>query len=451
MTVLSSATAFIIAISILVIIHELGHYAVARAFNVKVLRFSLGFGPALWARRFGPDQTEWAICAIPLGGYVSMLNEQPEDATPIAESDWPRTYSRQPVLRRIFIVLAGPLANLLLALLLYAGLAVAGITEPRALLDAAQPGSPAARAGITQGDEIVAINDTPVRGWSEVRWQLLQAALDQEIVPLRLQGAAAEPREVRLDLSGLNPAEAEADALRAAGISLLPGAPVVSRVDPESPAARVGLEPGDRILTVNVRPTVSVSEVIQAVKGLPGQLVVLELDRGGQLIQVSVTPVAVSDPASGRLEGRLGVALTAAYPTTEVRYGLFAALQYAFGQTADMAWFSLRMLGKMLIGEVSFNQLSGPLTIADYAGQTARLGAEPFISFLALISISIGVLNLLPIPVLDGGHLMYYVVELIRKKPLTQRTQERLQRFGLAILMALMSVALFNDVSRLLT
>lgn len=451
MDFLHTSLAFIIAISVLVVVHELGHYWVARACNVKVLRFSLGFGPTLVAKKFGADQTEWAICAVPLGGYVSMLNENPDDTTPISAQDLPRAYSQKPVKQRMLIVLAGPVANFVLAILFYWLLGLNGLKEPKALLDAPTPGSPAAYAGVVQGDEILRINDEPVRSWVESRWKLLEAGLDRTQVILEVKPSSGTSREVVLDLSGLTAEDLEKDVMQSMGLTLLRGKPKIGQIEPGGAAAVAGLRIGDIVLSANQVAVASVTSFIQQVRESPGQAIRIRILRENQELDLAVTPAAFHNSKIGKAEGRLGVGLGAEVQTVEIKLGWFDGLYYGVTHTWDMAIFSLKMLGKMLTGQVSLSNLSGPLTIADYAGQTAKVGLEQYIGFLALISISIGVLNLLPIPMLDGGHLMYHVVELVRKRPLTVRTQDLMQRFGMGILVLLMSVALFNDLVRMFT
>jgi regulator of sigma E protease len=449
MDFLHSSLAFIIAISVLVVVHELGHYWVARACNVKVLRFSLGFGPTLVAKKFGPDQTEWAVCAIPLGGYVSMLNENPEDTTPISAQDLPRAYSQKPVKQRMLIVLAGPLANFALAIVFYFLLGLNGLKEPRALLDTPAAGTPAAYAGVVQGDEILRINDEPVRSWVESRWKLLEAGLDRTQVILELKPTSGTSREVVLDLSGLTAEDLEKDVMQPMGLTLLRGQPKIGQIEPGGAGDLAGLRPGDIVLALNQVPATSVGNFIQQVRASAQQSVQIRVLRDGQTLDLLATPVGFHNPKTGKVEGRMGVGLGAEVKMVETQLGLIDGLVYGVSQTWNGAVFSLKMLGKMLIGQLSLSNLSGPLTIADYAGQSAKHGLEQYLSFLALVSISIGVLNLLPIPTLDGGHLMYHATELIRKKPLTLHTQELLQRFGVGVLALLMSVALFNDLVRL--
>lgn len=451
MDFLHTSLAFIIAISVLVVVHELGHYWVARVCNVKVLRFSLGFGPTLVAKKFGPDQTEWAVCAIPLGGYVSMLNENPDDTTPISAQDLPRAYSQKPVKQRMLIVLAGPVANFVLAILFYWLLGLNGLKEPKALLDAPTPGSPAAYAGVVQGDEILRINDEPVRSWVESRWKLLEAGLDRTQVILEVKPSSGSTREVAMDLSRLTDDDLEKDVVQAMGLHLLRGQPKIGQIEPGGAADVAGLRPGDIVLSANQVPSTSVVNLIQQVRGSAQKTLQIRVLRDGRQLDVLATPVAYQNPKTGQMEGRLGVGLGAEVKMVETELGLIEGLAYGVSQTWTGAIFSLKMLGKMLTGQVSLSNLSGPLTIADYAGQTAKVGLEQYIGFLALISISIGVLNLLPIPMLDGGHLMYHVVELVRKRPLSVRTQDLMQRFGMGILVLLMSVALFNDLVRMFT
>jgi regulator of sigma E protease len=456
MNLVLTVVAFVAALGCLIVVHELGHYFVARICGVKVLRFSVGFGRPLWRIRRGADQTEWAIAAFPLGGYVKMADER---EGPVAQQDLPRAFNRQSVYRRLAIVVAGPAANFLLAILLYWVLFVHGIPGTRPVAGPASSGTPAAVAGFADGDLIVRIGDRSVTTWQDARWLLLQHAVQRSRVDIEVRNirGGAQSHAIRtLDLSGLSTADLDGDFLSATGFTRYRPElkPIVGAVVDGSPAASAGLRAGDEIVAVNSQAISSWDQVVSIVRGHPDTVLAFEVRRDGALMRaIAVTAASVRE--DGRPVGRIGVSplidrATMAGLMTEVRYGPGEALAKALHRTWDTSWFSLRMLGKMILGEVSLKNLSGPITIADYAGQTAQGGWIPYLLFLALISISLGVLNLLPIPLLDGGHLMYYMVELVKGNPVSERTMEIGQQVGMALLFTLMVFALYNDITRLL-
>jgi len=445
--------AFVVALGALIVVHELGHYVVARWCGVKVLRFSVGFGRALVSRRFGPDQTEWVIAAIPLGGYVKMVDEREGEVAP---TDLPRAFNRQRLGKRFAIVSAGPIANFLLAIALYWVLFVAGIPEAKPIVAAPEAGTLASQAGIARGDTIRAINGEPVVSWQDVRWRLLQLAFDKQPAKLEILDARNAIEWRTLDLARLSSDEVEGDLLARMGLKLYrPDVlPIIGKVVPRSVAEQAGLAAGDRIIAVDDAPVPTWDALVAKVRSSPGQVLAMEVMRDGTVRRIELVPETANE-AHGPI-GRIGAAprvdtdaLASYY--LEVRYGPVEALGRALAKTWDMSIFSLRMLGKMIVGEVSWRNLSGPVTIADYAGQSAQLGLIPYLSFLALISISLGVLNLLPIPLLDGGHLMYYAIELLKGSPVSERMMEIGQRAGLAVLLLLMAFAFYNDINRLLS
>lgn len=444
--------AFVVALGILVVFHEFGHYLAARICNVKVLRFSVGFGRSLWSRRMGRDGTEWSLAAIPLGGYVKMLDER-EGA--VAAAELPRAFNRQTVGRRAFIVVAGPVANLLLAIALYWVIFVHGVEELRPILAAPPAASPAAVAGIPEGGIVRAVNGEPVRSWQEVRWEVMRRALDHEPIRLDVVSGGSDRRH-EIDGGAIDLANVDGDPLRPLGLLLYrPTLPaVVGEVIAESAADAAGLKAGDLVLAVDGATVADWNALAKIARVSPGKPLRIELRREGRNLEVNATPVAESE--GNAVVGRLGIrvkdddALHASRFLT-VRYGPFDAIAKAAGQTWDTSVLSLRMIGRMLIGKVSWKNISGPVTIADYAGQSAKLGLTQYLRFLALISISLGVLNLLPIPVLDGGHLMYYLAEVIKGKPLSERAMEYGQQVGLALLALLMAFAFYNDINRLIS
>ena len=445
--------AFALVLGVLIVVHEFGHYLVARWVGVKVLCFSVGFGKPLWSRRFGRDGTEWAIGAFPLGGYVRMLDEREGDVAP---QEVHRSFNRQSVWRRMAIVAAGPAANFLLAILIYWGLFYQGAEELRPILGAPVAASAAYKAGFENGEVVRSVGGESVRTWQEMRWVLLRKAVNQDRVEIEVINDRNEISVRRLDVSPARESGWQGDALNNLGINpvriRMPA--VIGKVAPGSPAERDGLESGDTILEIDAKAMAYWSDVVRTVRDAPARsLNVLVLRQGKQRL-IRVATDSTTDE-QGRLIGRIGASVREAGLVRKdlmviVRYGPWDALIKAVDETWDKSVFSLVMIGKMITGEVSWRNISGPVTIADYAGQSARMGVDYYLKFLALVSISLAVLNLLPVPVLDGGHLLYYLVELIRRKPLSERVAELGQKAGMVLLVLLMAFAFYNDVNRLI-
>jgi regulator of sigma E protease len=450
MSLLTTLIAFIVTLGVLIFVHEYGHYWVARKCGVKVLRFSIGFGRPLarWVR--GADRTEWTIGALPLGGYVRMLDERDADQPPATEAERARAFNRQPVGKRIAIVLAGPLANLLLAIAVYWGLNVAGVREAPALLGAPAADSPAARAGLHRGDRVLDADGHEVRSWNELSWLVLRQAVNGGSVELLVQREDAEPRSATLDLSGLTQADLERQPMTKIGLVPLTAPPRIGRLVEGGAAEQAGLRAQDQIVAIDGRAVGSAAETIAAIRAAPERALQLRVLRTEQALDLTVVPAAVNQPDGGRI-GRIGAELGDRLDTIVVRYGPLEALGLAVERTGETIVFSLSMLYKMLVGEASLKNLSGPVTIADYAGKTASAGLAAYLGFLALVSISLGVLNLLPIPMLDGGHLLYYLIEIAKGSPVSDRWMDIGQRAGAAVLVMLTALALFNDFSRLLS
>ncbi len=449
MSLLHTIVAFIVALGLLIVVHEYGHYLVARLCGVKVLRFSVGFGGSLFIKRIGKDQTEWVIAAIPFGGYVKMLDER---EGPVDSHELDRAFNRQSVWRRIAIVIAGPLANFLFAIALYTGLYMYGLPEMRPVLGTPPQGSPAALAGLREGDTVTATDGEAVATWQELRWRVLKAALQRDTLRLRTQNERGHLSEALLDLSGFPTDSVEKDALDTVGLRLYRPtfAPVLGLLEAGRPAKQSGLQPDDRVTHVQGTAVATWDDFVKLIQQNPGKPTAVSVNRGGSSLTIEVTPEPTR--VGNNVIGRIGAAprdVEKLY--LRVSYGPGASLVKAFDRTVEISVFSLRMLGRMLVGQLSWKHLSGPVTIADFAGQSAQMGVTYYLTFLALISISLGVLNLLPIPLLDGGHLMYYAIEIVKGRPISDRVMELGQRVGLALLLVMMAFALYNDLNRLLT
>ncbi|WP_340051429.1 sigma E protease regulator RseP [Pseudomonas proteolytica] len=440
----------LVALGVLVTFHEFGHFWVARRCGVKVLRFSVGFGMPLlrWHDRRG---TEFVIAAIPLGGYVKMLDER-EGEVPADQLD--QSFNRKTVRQRIAIVAAGPIANFLLAMVFFWVLAMLGSQQVRPVIGAVEAGSIAAKAGLSAGQEIVAIDGEPTTGWGAVNLQLVRRLGESGTVQLvvREQDSTAEtPRELVLDkwLKGAD----EPDPIKSLGIRpwrpALP--PVLAELDPKGPAQAAGLKTGDRLLALDGQALGDWQQVVDLVRVRPDTKIVLKVERDGAQIDVPVTLAVRGEvKAAG---GYLGAGVKGVeWPPSmvrEVSFGPLAAIGEGARRTWTMSVLTLDSLKKMLFGELSVKNLSGPITIAKVAGASAQSGVADFLNFLAYLSISLGVLNLLPIPVLDGGHLLFYLVEWVRGRPLSDRVQGWGIQIGISLVVGVMLLALVNDLGRL--
>jgi len=448
---LTSVLALVVTLGLLIAFHEFGHYWTARKLGVKVLRFSIGFGKPLWSRRHGPDDTEYVIAAFPLGGYVKMLDEREGE---VAEAERHRAFNNQSVWSRIAIVAAGPVFNFIFAIIAFWLMYMLGVQGVKPVIGEVAPASIAAEAGLRAGDEILAVDDRLTPTWSTARLALLDKSLDEDRIALRVRGEDGRERRLSLPVATVPAEEKQEDLLRSVGITpwRMDYPPVLGELAADGAALEAGLRTGDRVLSANGEPIEDWMSLVEFVRAHPEQTVRLEIERDGTRLEVDVH-IAGRVTDSGVI-GRIGAAPAPVGPLpeamrAEVRYGPVAAVGEALAKTWQMSSLTLRMIGKMIVGEVSVENLSGPITIASYAGYSASVGLTSFLYFLAIISISLGVLNLLPIPLLDGGHLMYYLVEIVKGSPLSDEVQMQLQRIGIALLAMLMLLAFYNDLNRL--
>ncbi len=458
------ALTFLLTMGILVTVHEYGHYKVAKWCGVKILRFSIGFGKPLWTKSFGADKTEFVIAAIPLGGYVKMLDERemPTESTleppavTYSEAELMRAFNRQSVAKRIAIVMAGPMANLLLAIGLYWILFMMGVVGMKPILGKVIAQSPAAVANFTYGETIQKINGKKVASWQDVSWLLLNESLKNNNVEVETVSSRHEVNIHQLDLSGINQEDAAKDILTASGLTIdQPDTPAkIGIVTKNGIADLAGLKANDLVLNVNKTKISVWEDFVQEVRQNPNKRLEIEVQRNSNVLNIAIKPEQFTE--NGKTFGRIGVAFKLDQAEQDklfvtTHYSVSTAFIKATEKTWDISVFTLKMLGKMFTGEISLKGVSGPLTIASYAGQSAQMGLNVFIGFLALISISIGVLNLLPIPVLDGGHLMYYIVEIFTGKPTSDFALNIGQRVGFLLLGCMMILAFYNDINRLIT
>ena len=454
MTLLSSVLGFVVAVSLLVAVHEYGHFWAARKLGFKVLRFSVGFGPTLWRRVAGADRTEYVLAALPLGGYVKLLDERegPVDAAEVS-----RAFTRRPPWQRILVLLAGPGFNFAFAILLLWGMLwIVGSPDVRAVVGGVAAGSPAARAGLRADDEIIRLDDALVQGRGDVVLGLIDAMSGDGVTRLAVRSASGAERELELRVDNLAERRAltEPSALmRGVGLRFWsqPVPARIGRVLPAGPAEQAGLQVGDLITAIDGEPVGDFVAMGEALAARPNREVAIRYERGGVLATTTVRTSA--DLVDGREVGRIRIETLPSAPLPDAmivhrRFGPVQALGESLQRAWDMTVLQAKMFARMIIGQVSLKNLSGPITIAEYAGDSARSGLTGFVGFLVLISLSLGFLNLLPIPMLDGGQIIYQSIEWIKGSPLSERVQAAGQSVGIALLCLLMGVALFNDLAR---
>ena len=447
MTGLIYLAAFVVAILLLVSLHEFGHYIVARWCGVKVLRFSVGFGKPFWKKQRG--DTEWCLAPIPLGGYVKMVDTREGE---VAEADLPYAFDKQPPLKRIAIVVAGPLVNLILAVLLYvASFNLYGVTEVKPWVGTVESDSLAAKSGFQVGDRITSINGKAVHDWMDAQTELV-IALQAGNVTVGVQDAQGVATARIMDVEA-NPASVDA-ATQGQGVGIWPikVKSELSQVLPNSAAERAGLKAGDKVIAVNGQKLLGWKDWVDVIKASPGKDLRLDVQRQGQMLSLMLRPD--SEDKGQQLEGKAGVAASIdndweAQVKTQREVGIGESVVLAAQKTWNLSALTLKFLGKLIMGEASIKGISGPVSIGEMAGKSAMMGLETYIQFLAVISISLGVMNLLPIPVLDGGHLLYYIIEWVRGKPLSEHVQTVGLKIGLCIMGLFMLVAFFNDFTRI--
>ena len=449
----TSTLALIVTLGLLIAFHEFGHYWTARKLGVKVLRYSIGFGKPLWLRRYGPDQTEYVIAAFPLGGYVKMLDEREGE---VAEAEAHRAFNRQPVWSRFAIVAAGPMFNFVFAVLAFWLMYIIGVPGVAPIIGEVKQDSVAAVAGFQVGERIIEVNGARTPTWAVARINMLDVALDYDEVHLRVEDADGIAHDRVLSVAGVSNEIKQKNLFEHLGV--LPVRPklpaILGELSADGAAINAGLQTGDHILSVNGELLSDWMELVEIVRAHPDEVLRFEFEREGvvQTLQVKTA----SHQTETETIGRIGAAPAAPGPMPDEfkareQYSFFTAVGVSLDKTWQLSVLTLRMIGKMITGEVSVKNLSGPITIATYAGYTASAGIGAFLYFLAVVSISLGVLNLLPVPLLDGGHLMYYLVEMVKGSPLSDEMQLKLQHLGIVFLVMLMGLALYNDVVRLFT
>lgn len=451
--VLQSIAAFIVALGVLITFHEFGHYWVARCFDVKILRFSIGFGRTIYKKHFGQDNTEFVISALPLGGYVKMLDEREGE---VKEEELPRSFNYKPLWQRFAIVSAGPVFNFIFAMFAYWIIFVIGVNGLKPIIGEVKPASISEKAGLKAGQEIVSINGDKTLTWATAIDMLVNHTVNREIINLDVIDREGMQQLLAIDLSQISIDEmAEGKLLEALGMSIveLNFPAIIGEILPDGAAEKSGLLKHDKIISVNGVNTNTWRQWVEHVRGNPGKSLHVQVLRNNTPIDIVVTPDSII--SDGETIGRIGAAayvvegLFDSYFVKE-SYPIPHAFLKSIKKTWEMSVLTLRVLGRMLVGDASVKNLSGPISIAQYAGQSAGAGLLAFFSFMAIVSVSLGVLNLLPVPLLDGGHLMYYLIEAVTGKPVSESMQILGQQIGIVLLLGLMSIAFYNDIVRLI-
>ena len=453
---ITSVGAFIFAIAILIAFHEYGHYWVARRCGVKVLRYSIGFGKPLWKRVAGADQTEYVIAAVPLGGYVKMLDEREGE---VPKEEVHRAFNRQTVGKRIAIVSAGPIFNFIFAIFAYALMYVVGVPGVKPIVGEVKEQSIAYHAGIRTYDEIIKVDGQRTVTWGAARIEMLQSALQNDKIVLEVGDSSSgtsliNTRKVILPVDGISTEDKQGKLFTELGFQpYRPPIPaVMGQLTADGAAERDGMKSGDKIIRVDGQAIQDWEDWVNVVRASPGKQLDVEISRNEVTEHIALTPDPLETETG--IIGRIGaLPEPIEYPKdlqTVEQYSVLSAINNAMVKTWQMSILTLKMIGNMIIGEVSVKNLSGPITIATYAGYTASEGLPTFLSFLAIVSVSLGVLNLLPIPLLDGGHLLFYLIEIVKGRALSEEMQLRMQHIGIVMLGCLMILAFYNDIHRLL-
>ena len=449
--------AFIFALSVLIVFHELGHYWMARLCNVKVLRFSLGMGKILYSKKFGPDQTEWALSALPLGGYVKLLDARADDLSQVSPEDRKREFTSQNVWCRIAIVAAGPLANFILAIVVLTGLYIYGMPEPIAKLREVPVNTVAYQAGLRGGETIVNIDGMPIHNWQQVRWKMTEMLMEarpavsvgisSSPVTEENEGGRIPEKTVMLDMGHVSIEDVDKDFVGKLGLGVERPPAIIGKTIAGGAAALAGLKEGDRVVKINGEPVLDSLAFVKIIRASPGKTLQLDVLRNNESVSISLTPIVKTE--KDQMIGKMDAHISVMPAMTILSYSPPVALMEGISKTWETSCITVKMIGRMLVGEVSLKNITGPIAIADYAGQTARAGLIRYLHFIVFISISIGVMNLLPIPVLDGGLLLYYAVEVVTGGSISDRIAGIGYKIGIGVLGLLLLVAVFNDVIRI--
>lgn len=452
MELIQTILAFVVALGILVTVHEYGHYWVARRVGVKILRFSIGFGRGLWSTNKGEDETEFVIAAIPLGGYVKMLDEREGE---VPDELRHRAFNNQTLGARTAIVLAGPMANFLFAFVVYWAMYIAGVSGPRPVVGEVIPHSLAATAGLKTGEEIKGVNGQSSPTWDNVFRSATTAILDSSSIVLRVVNEDGYERDVLISLGNISVDDlSRGKFFDKVGFEpyRVPIEPLIGRVIAGDPAALAGIRSGDRVISADGNDITTWLEWVEYVRARPEEAINVILQRDSVRLTLSLTPKRVERNGTvfGRIGAEVDVSNVDAVPLGTERYGIWQAMPRAIERTGEVVTITLKFLRKMVLGEASMENLSGPISIASYARQSAEMGFSRFLDFLGLVSISLGVLNLLPIPLLDGGHLLYYLIEFATRRPVPESVQLIGHQIGLVFLLGLMGLAVYNDIVRMM-